>query len=687
MRILMSMFGWNDVGGGTSYPRQVAVNLVRQGHQVCVFYAAVPSWLPATAPTRHRLVRHSEDGVELVAVVDRPSIFLDIRRPDREVEDAALVASFREVFESFGPDIVHYHNFLGLSAGIARVAYEAGVPSLFSAHNFWMICPTLYLYLPNGALCGGVNADGSNCLGCARVSADPWTPFLPPAQAYVDRRDTLRADFLARVDLGLVNAEAVRRHFLNNGYPPDSIRVQKLSNPRIEAIWQKVGEQRTETAPARLRIGFLGQVIPIKGVHTLVQAAQLLKGDYEIQIHGNAADAYQQSLEAIDQRGVVRFYGEYGADDQVDKLRNIDLGVVTSIWFDHSPLVISEFHSARIPVIGADIGGVADYLQPAASFLYPAGDVQALAKLLQRLLDDRAELEAMKRAIVRPPGPEAYLEGILEDYHRLVAASRQPDGAHHARRLDGFLARRAAGLYAAESLFALSAPDQPYGLDLHPHSPLLADIDLLAKARWRISPDAALASALTEQGLLTWWLPLARRPVSAEVLAPRLPQTAGRPVLIPLDADGGWRPLLQAFLAAPAPDWTPLLLPWNQPLEVAQDALVAAIEAEGIDLEAAPEMVLLDDEDEEGLRALFQQAEAVFLPAMHDARLQRLAGEARRLLLAAPAGPDYAPLDGEWQPAGLAGWELVHLADAPEAYNLGLRQQLAAWLASLPPLP
>ena len=43
MRILMSMFGWNDVGGGTSYPRQVAVNLVRRG-QVALLISVPSNW-------------------------------------------------------------------------------------------------------------------------------------------------------------------------------------------------------------------------------------------------------------------------------------------------------------------------------------------------------------------------------------------------------------------------------------------------------------------------------------------------------------------------------------------------------------------------------------------------------------------------------------------------------------------
>lgn len=656
MRILMSMFGWNDVGGGTSYPRQVAVNLTRLGHEVCVFYAAVPTALPPGPPAQHRLVQHSEDGVSLVAVTDRPTLFLDNRQPLREVRHAGMVESFRQVFAAFRPDIVHYHNFLGLSEGIAEVAHAAGVPSLFSAHQFWMICPNLYLYLPNGELCGGVNADGSNCQAHARAEGDFWTPYLPPAQDYVTRRDLLRQGFESLIDLGLVNSGSVKQQFLKNGYAPERIEVLKLSNPRAAALWEALGKDRSPTQKPKLTIGFIGQVIPIKGVHTLVRAAQLLRGDFEVQIHGMTSPDYLQELQALDQRGVVSFHGTYGAADQLRILSGIDIGVVTSIWFDHSPLVITEFHSARIPVLGADIGGIPDYLQPEASLRFPAGDAVALAAMLQDLLDDRPRLEAMKAAIVRPPGPEVYLEGVLARYERLLNLSRDPASPHFARRVGHWLTQRAATgdrAYGALSLQPLAGQDPPpegYGLDIHSLTALQALApDRLSMARWIVSPLAEIVSALQARGLSSALLPLSPSPAPQAGEA-ALPETSLPPVLIPLAADGAWQQALAACLEPDSPAMTPMLLPWGQSLEAAQDELIEHLEAQGIDLETAPEMVLLESEGEASLEAIFAQADLCLLPALPDAHLRRLA--ALSPLIASPLPPE--ALSGLLTPAPAA---------------------------------
>ena len=63
----------------------------------------------------------------------------------REVEDPRAVAVFCKVLRSVKPDLVHLHNLLGLSFGIAAAAKAAGVPVIYTPHNYHVIDPTLYM--------------------------------------------------------------------------------------------------------------------------------------------------------------------------------------------------------------------------------------------------------------------------------------------------------------------------------------------------------------------------------------------------------------------------------------------------------------------------------------------------------------------------------------------------------------
>lgn len=657
MRILMSMFGWNDMGGGTSYPRQVAVDLAQLGHEVMVFYAAVPERMGQTPPPHHRLLRHSEDGVQLVAVHDRPALFLDNRRPDRELNHPGISASFQEILTEFQPDVVHFHNFLGLSAGLIDVAATAGVPSLFSAHNFWMVCPTLYLSLPNGELCSGVNAEGSNCQQCALQTGDPWTQQVPPGAAYVQRRDQLIDHLAQQIDQTLVNSECVRQLFLRNGHAPEGIHVQKLSNRRSQRIWDTIGSQRPAEIPNRVRIGYLGQVIPIKGVHLLVAAVQALRGDFEVHVYGEASASYLQHLQALDQRQCVQFHGAFDAEQQLDFMAHLDLGVVPSLCLDHSPLVISEMHSAGMPVLGAEIGGIPDYLQTEASRLFAPGDVTGLTLLLQELLDDRSQLQALKDRLQPPEAGDSYLQAILARYASVLQEAAQPTSRHHQQRLQRFLHQRhQTQMYAAHSLWPQAASE--YGLDLHSAEDVTQlkakHPTCLAGARWRISPDPVLAQQLTEEGYLTHCVPLvSEQPADAGWL---IPESTLPTLLLPLEPSGHWQIWLNACLADAQPAYLPLLLPCEQDFESAQEALLDWLDSQGLDPEQAPEMVLLETETSQW-PALFRQVDLVVLPPPSPAQERLIPLALHSPLVATPELP--AAWHEQWIPAGTEGWNTL----------------------------
>jgi glycosyltransferase involved in cell wall biosynthesis len=85
-------------------------------------------------------------------------------------------------------------------------------------------------------------------------------------------------------------------------------------------------------------------------------------------------------------------------------------------------LAVLEGMASRIPVIGSNIGGIAEIIVPGCGVLVPAGDAAALAKAIQDVLHMpapvRAELVERARARVRT----AY--GIDTWMHRISAAYR-----------------------------------------------------------------------------------------------------------------------------------------------------------------------------------------------------------------------------------------------------------------------
>ena len=71
-----------------------------------------------------------------------------------------------------GPDVVHAMHLQGLSASVLPVFEEFGLPVVFTATDFWPVCPVVDLRRHDGVMCGG--PDVSHCVRCmASRSTDP----------------------------------------------------------------------------------------------------------------------------------------------------------------------------------------------------------------------------------------------------------------------------------------------------------------------------------------------------------------------------------------------------------------------------------------------------------------------------------------------------------------------------------
>lgn len=654
MRILMSMWGWKDSGGGTIFPRQLALELQRRGHEVMVVSAAVPRVREAPAYVLSEMI---DEGVRVRGIHNRPTLFFDESNPRREVHNPDIVAIFKQAFEEFQPDLVHYHNFLGLSLGIAEIAHAAGVPSLYTPYNFWLLCPTLYLNLPNLDLCRGVNASGSNCLNCTGAAL--------PGSEYVARRDRLRADYERLIGPCLATSENVRELLLENGYPDDKIEILKLGNDRAQRLWEEVGISRQPGTNQTLQIGFMGSLLPIKGVHTLVAAAQELTGDFEVVLHGEGPEDYVSQLRSLDLKGKVRFAGRFPDSEHGKLLSKLDVGIVPSICFDHSPLVIGEFQAARVPVIGAQIGGIPDYIQSGTGGLYEAGNVSALAQALQALIDDPSPIQQWQTEMQAPLSYTDYVDAIESRYQQALAATEE---SRLTRRISYFLQHRnpKQTLYQANSL--LAAPDAPpsFGLDLFE---LPENSTQIQNASWLMAADPELFNQLEQlapqvpKALIPDWSGPAPIATGFE-----LPTDKQLKVLLPLTAeDPGWPELIKSWSTSldPDADFSLILLPWHSEPEDCQEALINVIEKLP-DPEGGAEMILLEEAGSQ-IESLAPHFDLMVLTAdllkQPDLRWRSL--NAKHLLL--PALPS----------------DLSDVLKAVDSSHL-LDQSLSPWLAKLP---
>lgn len=267
------------------------------------------------------------------------------------------------------------------------------------------------------------------------------------------RRFLLRA-LLRRVRgalaIGTLNREFYRAH----GVPEDRIFPvpYAVDNDRFQAEAEQL--RATPRAALRDRLGwprdlpvilYVGKLIPRKRPMDLLEAYLRLLPDCPavLVFVGEGSERRRVEAAATGRGGAhVRVTGFLNQGKISRCYAAADVLVLPS---SHEPwgLVLNEGMCFGLPVIASSVVGAApDLVRPEENgVVYPVGDVDALARALRRLLEDRDRCTRMgvrSREIVATFSYDVDLWGILEAVRRVALRPPEPPraGANAIRRTD-----------------------------------------------------------------------------------------------------------------------------------------------------------------------------------------------------------------------------------------------------------
>ena len=150
------------------------------------------------------------------------------------------------------------------------------------------------------------------------------------------------------------------------------------------------GRKRAVSGPV---VGYVGRIVPEKGIDTLIQAAARIPTRPTLRIIGGGD--YRLPLELLAERlGVrdrVRFQPSVPAEQVPDLLNELDVLVLPSLtqpnWKEQFGRVLIEAMACGVPVIGSDSGEIPNVIGD-AGLVFPEGDAGALALAIRQVLDD-----------------------------------------------------------------------------------------------------------------------------------------------------------------------------------------------------------------------------------------------------------------------------------------------------------
>lgn len=308
---------------------------------------------------------------------------------------------FRQVIDNFQPDIVHVGHLNHLSTSLLAEAATRGVPVVFTLHDYWLMCPRgqFIQMFPEDRDNPWAVCDSQVDRKCAERCYARYFSGAPADRQndlsywtdWVTRRMQHVREMVELTDIFIAPSRYLYNRFRDEFKIPERKLVYLDYGFDIERM---SGRSRASGEP--FTFGYIGTHIPAKGIRDLILAFGRLKGNPVLRIWGRMRGQESEALRAIaadlptDTSKRVEWLPEYKNQDLVrDVFNRCDAIVVPSIWVENSPLVIHEAQQARVPVITADAGGMAEYVHHEVNgLLFRHRTVDALTEQMQRLVDD-----------------------------------------------------------------------------------------------------------------------------------------------------------------------------------------------------------------------------------------------------------------------------------------------------------
>jgi glycosyltransferase involved in cell wall biosynthesis len=237
---------------------------------------------------------------------------------------------------------------------------------------------------------------------------------------------------LAHADYGIVGSTGAAAVWRKKGYAgPMAVIPQFGVDPSIFS--PPCGEQ--VPSPSFL-IGYVGRLVPEKGVDLLLKAAAGIEGEWRLAIVGTGPERDQLEMltHHLGLAGRVLFQGSLPSSKLPDLYRQLDVLVVPSRsrpnWIEQFGRVLIEAMACGVPVVGSDCGEIPNVVGD-AGLIFPEGNVQALQDCLARVMRDRdlgARLAQLGRARVLNRFTQAQIAiDTVAVYREMINGQQRPE--------------------------------------------------------------------------------------------------------------------------------------------------------------------------------------------------------------------------------------------------------------------
>jgi glycosyltransferase involved in cell wall biosynthesis len=431
MRVLLAVhhFPPNYTGGAEWEAYRIASRLIDRSHQVQVLC------VENVTNGKKESISWEDDFYKGVPV---RRLFLNMKFAfgeftSWEFDNPLIGQMLNEFLLEYKPDIFHLMSGYILTGRCLRVAKELNIPTVLSLMDFWFLCRRITMLRSDGKLSGLPISPVvcAQCIGEEKKEYKLLGKIFPKMMELYwkgrksvirlfEERQAFSLDTLNSVDVIISRSKFMLDFYIRAGVKKNRLVLSRQGQD-IDNI--QVENSILNEDSRKLRIGYLGQIAPVKGIHILINALGLIKDkDVKLFVYGNESAFPQYSgqlrqLAKEDSR--IEFVGQFRRDELRKVMQGLDVIVVPSLWYENSPNVIQEAFMYRVPVIASDLGGMAELITHKENgLLFQPGDIIGLADQIKLLFESPDLLGRLKRGIE----PVKTVETEINELERIYAS-------------------------------------------------------------------------------------------------------------------------------------------------------------------------------------------------------------------------------------------------------------------------
>lgn len=336
------------------------------------------------------------------------SKLLKLAYPVKTIYSAEAAKKMTMVLERFCPDVIHLNNFnYQLTPSIITAADRWRKKSgrkcriIFTAHDYQLICPNHMLRNPkSGEVCEKcIGGRFLNCLRGKCVHGSSAKSAVGMAEAYFwNLKGTYK----------LIDTIICCSEFLKS-----KMDTNPLFEKKTTAIHNFVDIPEKKSVEKSDYALYFGRFSVEKGIKTLVEVCKTLP-DIRFIFAGTGPLAAE--LDGVDN---IENVGFKRGEELEALIRGARLSIYPSQWYENCPFSVMESQMCGTPVLGADIGGIPELIEPGVTGeLFKSGSEADLKSKLEMLWKDEKNLEIMSKNCenVRFDSVFEYCEKLMKIY-------------------------------------------------------------------------------------------------------------------------------------------------------------------------------------------------------------------------------------------------------------------------------